>query len=404
MKGGFKAIKVTDHVYWVGAIDWAIRDFHGYQTNRGTTYNAYLILADKITLIDTVKAPFINELFSRISSVVKPEDIDYVVSNHSEMDHSGCIPATAGLIKPEKIFASKNGALALDGHYGMGDKITAVKDGETLDLGGANLTFVETKMIHWPDSMFTYMAEDGGVLFSQDGFSMHLASSERFADEICGDVVRWEAAKYYANILLPLSGRIADLLKKVDGMGLEIGAIAGDHGPIWRGDLDTIIGWYSEWAGRKLKKKAVVVFDTMWQSTAAMARAVCEGLTGEGVSVKVMPLGASHRSNVATELLDAGALIVGSPTLNNNMFPTVADCLTYIKGLKPGGLVGAAFGSYGWSGEAVKQVEEILKSMNVRLVGEGVRSRYVPDGEMLERCNQLGKAVAEELKATLSGE
>lgn len=397
MKEQFKATKVTDHIYWVGAIDWAIRNFHGYATTRGTTYNAYLVLADKITLIDTVKAPFRDEMLSRIASVIEPATINYIISNHSEMDHSGCLPEMIEVVKPEKVFASENGVKALSQHFHMDREIVAVKDGESVSLGNINLSFMETRMLHWPDSMFTYLVEEQ-LLFSQDAFGMHLASTERFDDEIDDDILEYEAAKYYANILLPFSSFVTRLLEKLGSVGTPIKIIAPDHGPVWRKSIHWIIDLYSRWAAQKRMRKAVVTYDTMWQSTALIARGICDGLVSNGVNAKVMPLQSCHRSDIATEILDAGALMVGSPTLNNNVFPTVADVLTYLKGLKPRNLIGAAFGSYGWSGEAVKHIQEVLREMKVELVGEGINVRYVPDEDALAECFSLGALVAEKLK------
>jgi flavorubredoxin len=392
----FKAIKISDKVYFVGAIDWSIRDFHGYSTNRGTTYNAYLILADKITLIDTVKAPFRDELISRIASVVDPEKIDYIISNHSEMDHTGCLPEVIKTVKPEKVFTSKIGAKTLAEHFKLENEITAVNDGESISLGNMNLTFFEARMLHWPESMFSYLSEQG-LLFSQDAFGMHLAASERFADEIDQRLLEHEGAKYFANILLPFSSFVIKLLEKMDRLSLTIKMLAPDHGPIWRKDVTRMPELYSGWAAQKPTNKAVIAYDTMWGSTAAMARAIGEGLVSGGASVKLMPLKSSHRSDVATEILDAGAFVVGSPTINNNMFPTVADLLYYIKGLKPQNLIGSAFGSYGWSGEATGQIEDILKGMNVELADHGVRIKYVPYEEELKQCYHLGNLIAKKL-------
>ena len=398
MSKPFKAIKVTDNVYWVGAVDWGIRDFHGYLTDRGTTYNAFLVVADKITLIDTVKPPFESELLARIASVVDPKEVSYVVSNHAEMDHSGSLEGVIEALQPEKVFASSMGSKALKEHFHLDHEIVAVKDGESLSLGNLSLTFLETRMLHWPDNMFSYMAEEN-LLFSQDAFGMHLATSERFADEIDESILEYEGAKYFANILLPMSALVTKLLKKVEELNLPIDIIACDHGPIWRQDLSKITGWYSKWAQQKPTNKAVVVFDTMWFSTAKMAEAVAEGLMAGGAQPKLMPLKSNHRSNVATEILDAGALVVGSPTLNNNMYPTVADLLTYLKGLKPKNLVAAAFGSYGWSGEAVGQVKGMLEEMKIDLVNEGLRVKFVPDSDALQQCYDLGLQVAEKVKS-----
>ena len=397
MTDTFKAVKISEHVHWVGAIDWSITDFHGYSTDRGTTYNAYLLIADEPILIDTVKAPFKGELLSRIASVINPQDISYIISNHSEMDHSGCLAELIKLVKPKKVFASVNGKKALNEHFQLGEKITAVKDGESIGLGSAKLTFMETRMLHWPDSMFTYFANDS-LLFSQDAFGMHLATSERFADQLDEGVLEYEATKYYANILMPYSPLVSKLLEKVGGLNIDIKTIAPDHGPIWRKRLDRIMELYSKWAEQKPTMKAVVAYDTMWQSTAIMAQAIGEGLCVGGAEVKLMSLSSRHRSDVATELLDTGALLVGSPTINNQIFPTVADLLFYLKGLKPKNLIGGAFGSYGWSGEAVKQIMEVLVEMKVKPVGEGIRVKYVPDREALEKCYSLGVLTSERLK------
>jgi len=393
MENVYKAVKVADKVYWVGAVDWGLREFHGYATTRGTTYNAYLVLAEKITLIDTVKAPFQDELLARIASLVDPRRIEYIVSNHSEMDHSGCLPQVMRAVQPQKVFASPMGVKALAGHFHLKEGIEAVKDGQTLSLGDMELTFVETRMLHWPDSMVSFLSKQN-VLFSQDAFGMHLASGARFADELPPDVMDYEAAKYYANILMPMSSLVIKLLERLPKLGLPVAIIAPDHGPIFRKDLDWILQRYAGWADRKPANKAVVTYDTMWGSTARMARAITEGLIAGGTRVVLMPLGANHRSDVVTELLDAGALLVGSPTLNGGMLPTVADLLTYLKGLRPTKLVGAAFGSYGWNGKAVGQIAAVLDEMGVERTGDGLEVNYVPDEESLARCVALGARVA----------
>jgi len=396
MKDVYSAIKVTDNVYWVGAIDWTIRDFHGYTTPHGSTYNAYLVMADDITLIDTVKAPFKDEMLSRIKSVVDPSKIKYIISNHSEMDHSGCLNEIIDFIKPEKVFASTTGVKTLKELFHDQHEIIAVKDGDKLSLGNMELTFMETRMIHWPDSMFTYLAADE-LLFSQDAFGMHLASFERFADEIPAATLEYEGATYYANIVLPYSPIVLKALDKVAASGLKIKIIAPDHGPIWRKDIGRIIELYKQWALQKPTAKAVVVYATMWHSTEKMAEAISESLAQAGVKVKLFSMNETHRSEVVYEVLDAGALIVGSPTLNNNILPQMADVMTYLKGLKPANLIGAAFGSYGWSGESVKHLEETLKEMKVEIAAESISVKHVPDSDVLEKCHEMGKTIAAQL-------
>lgn len=396
----FNAIKITDRIYWVGAIDWALREFHGYSTERGTTYNAYLVMADTPVLIDTVKKPFCDEMFSRIASVIDPKSIRYIVSNHSEMDHSGSLPLAVERIQPEKIFASAKGVEHLRLHFHDSLDLTAVKERETLSLGNATLAFMETRMLHWPDSMFTYLVEDG-VLFSQDGFGMHLASTERFDDELDPGILEYEAKKYYANIVLPFAPMVNAALKKAAELKLNL--IAPDHGPVWRKDIAKVVDWYAQWAAQKPGNKALLIYDTMWESTAKMAAAVEDGLLGEGAKVKVMRIRESHRSHVATEMLDAGALLVGTPTLNNGLYPTVADALAYLRGLRPKNRIGATFGSFGWGGEAPKLAADILADMRVELVAEPLRVQFVPDKQALLQCRDLGLLVAQRLRQKVSG-
>ncbi len=396
MSHHFQAVKVSERVWWVGAIDWTIRDFHGYGTPRGTTYNAYLVLGEKPILIDTVKKPFLEELLSRIRSVVKPEEIAYIISNHTEMDHSGSLPEMIELCQPEKVFASVKGVENLSYHFDLPVEITPLKDGDSLNLAGLNFTFLETRMLHWPDSMFSYFAEEK-ILFSSDAFGMHLASSERFDDELDEAVMEWEAKKYYANIILLYSPLVLKLLERVGNLGIEIKIIAPDHGPIWRSKISWILELYKKWAEHQPTKKAVVVYDTMWKSTEKLARAIEEGLSSEGIEVKVMKLRESHRSDVITELMEAGAIAVGSPTLNNNLFPTVADFLTYMKGLRVKPLAGVAFGSYGWSGESVRLLKKWLEEMKIELAGE-FSCQFVPKEKDLEEAKALGKKLAQRLR------
>jgi len=397
MLGVYKAVKLSDKVYWVGAIDWTIRDFHGYTTKRGSSYNAYLILADKVTLIDTVKAPFKDELLARIASVVDPGDIDIIVSNHSEMDHSGCLREIIDLVRPEKVYASAMGVKTLKELFHDDVSVTAVKDGETISLGNMNLSIMETRMLHWPDSMISYLREEE-ILFSQDAFGMHLASSERFDDEIDPAVLKYEGATYFANILLPYANLIGRLTEKLTASDWALKLIAPDHGPVWRKDLSGVIADYRLWAGQKPRMKAVVAYGTMWHSTEAMARHIGEGIASGGVAVKMMSMDAFHRSDFAYEVLDAGALVVGSSTLNNNLLPGMADILTYLRGLRPANLIGTAFGSYGWSGEAAGQIMEFLKELKVEPVGDILRVKHRPDREALAGCTALGEAIGRELR------
>jgi len=393
------AIPVAPNLYWVGAIDWAVRNFHGYTTQRGTTYNAYLLIDEKVTLFDTVKKGFEHELLTRIASVIEPTKIDYVISNHAEPDHSGTIREIVAAVKPEKVFASPMGQKALARHFGdIGCPITAVMDGEKLSLGRRTVQFFETRMVHWPDSMFSYLIEDR-ILVSQDAFGMHLATTERFDDELPWDLLERMSADYYANIITLYSPQVVKLLERVAAAGLTFSLVLPDHGPVWRDmtRFGVMIENYKKWSSRRLVRKAVVVYDTMWRATEKMAAAVVDGIREEDVRAEVLVLAGASRSDVASAMLDAAALVVGTPTLNNDLFPSLADALTYVRGLKFATPLGAVFGSYGWSGEGTAKAKEYLTSMGCTVVGE-VKTQYAPDREALAACRTLGRTVAAKVK------
>jgi len=391
-----KPVEISKDIYCLSAIDWNIRDFHGYSTYKGTTYNAYLILDDKITLIDTVKKQFADDLIDGISQVIDPKKIDYVVSNHTEMDHSGGLPRVMHKVGEDKpLYCSQMGQKNLSKHFPQKWNYQPVKSGGELSLGNRTLTFLETRMLHWPDSMFSYMKEEN-ILFSSDAFGQHYAGLERFDDQI-GEAIMPHARKYFANILLPYSPLILKLVDSVTEMGLELDMLCPDHGIIWRKDPGRIINSYVEWSQQKPKRKALVIYDTMWHSTEKMATTLVEALGEEGVDAKPIHLRSWHRSDVLTEVIDAGAIIIGSPTLNNGIFPTVSDFLTYMKGLKPKNKVGVAFGSYGWSGEAVKLINEHLEAMQFDVVDPGLKVQFVPDNKCIEACQKLGKKIARAL-------
>lgn len=401
----FTAIKISDRVYWVGAIDWALRNFHGYQAEAGSTYNAFLILGEEPILVDTVKEAFFDEMVSRIRSVIDPKKIVHLISNHSEMDHSGALLKAMALISPKQILASKMGHQGLRAHFHFDEKITEITQGEQMTLGDTQLTFLETRMLHWPDSMFTFVHNDG-VLFSQDAFGMHLATSQLFADKHDRYILRKEAGSYYANILMPYAKLVSKLLSSPLLDKLDIKLIAPDHGPLWRNskDVQWILDLYKQWSVPRYYQKAVIVYDTMWQSTAKMASVIADGVMSEGVEVKLLPMSGSYRSDIADELLEAGAFLVGTPTLNKQMFPTIADMLCYIKGLEPKSLLAQAFGSYGWNADGASQVQTILKEMGLTMVNdEPLNVQYVPQEKDLELCHKIGQTVAKRLIDMKSG-
>jgi flavorubredoxin len=391
-------IEILKDIHWVGAIDWNIRDFHGYSINQGTTYNAYLVMDEKVTLFDTVKKGFEAELLDHISRIIEPSRIDYLVVNHVEMDHSSLVPEVVDLVKPEKLFCSERGHKALLSHFHREDlPYEIVKTGDTISLGKRTVQFIETRMLHWPDSMFSYIRDDR-LLISSDAFGQHLATSERFDDEVDLSMLLGHAAKYYANIILPYSNLVQKLLFQVKEIDLKLDMIAPDHGLIWRRNASKILECYNEWSQQKSKPKALVIYDTMWHSTEMMAKAILDGLVQEGISTKVFDLATNHRSDIITEVLDAGALVIGSATLNNGMLPRMADLLHYMKGLRPAHKIGVAFGSYGWSGEAMKLINTSMEEMKFRIIDPGINVRYVPTPEDLEKCVELGRKVGKALK------
>jgi flavorubredoxin len=384
--------KIAADIYDVGVTDWNIRDFHGYSTELGTTYNCFLIVDDKIALIDTVKKEFSDQLIDHIERIVDPRRIDFVISNHTEMDHSGGLPRVMHRIGDDKpVFCSKMGHKNLTQHFRQKWNYHPVSSGDELKLGKRTLRFLETRMIHWPDSMFTYLKEDK-ILFSSDGFGQHYAGSEKYDDEL-GAEIMLHAKKYFANILLLYAPHIQKLLDQVLSLGLEIEMICPDHGIIWRKEPGKIIDAYMRWCKQEPKQKAVVIYDTMWHSTELMAEAIVSGISREGVAAKPFHLRKWHRSEVMTEVFDAKAIVVGSPTLNNGLFPSLADFLTYMKGLKPLNKIGAAFGSYGWSGEAVKLINKELEAMKFEILDPGLRIQYVPDKTAIETCYEFGRKI-----------
>ena len=398
-----KPIELAKNVYWVGAIDWITRDFHGYSTNRGTTYNAYLIIDEKVTLIDCVKKQHKSDLLHRIRNIIDPEKIDYIVVNHVEMDHSGSLPDMVELIKPEKVICSKMGHKAILKHFHQSDwPFHIVTPGEEMSLGEKTLSFLETRMLHWPDSMFTYIKEDE-ILFSSDAFGQHLATSERFDDEVNQDVLMFECAKYYANILTLYSPLVKKLIAKVQEMNLPIKMIAPDHGVVWRTNPGKILEAYSRWCVHEGRGNALIIYDTMWKSTEMMAKAVADGLQDEGIGYKLIDLQVNHRSDVMTDVLEASAIILGCSTLNNGMLPRMAGFLMYMRGLRPTNKIGAAFGSYGWSGEAVKLMNAAMKEMKFTICHEGQRVQYVPEHPELGECIELGRTVGRTLNDFLAG-
>jgi flavorubredoxin len=391
-------VQVAEDLFWVGVVDWNLRDFHGYTTSRGGTYNSYLIVDEKTALVDTVKYQFLGELVEKISEIVDPEKLDYVVVNHIEQDHSSSFPEIMKLAKNATVLATQKGKEGLIKHYGeIPNEIKVVKTGDEVKLGKRTLRFIEVPMIHWPDSMMTYMVEDG-ILLSNDAFGQHYATSQRFDDEVDEHFLMEEMAKYFANILMPLTTLISRKLDEITQMGIPLNMICPSHGLIWRANPMKAVRAYLDWCkGFANKPKVVVVYDTMWGSTDKMARAVVEGIRSTGAEAKLMKLRATELADVVTEILDCKAVIVGSPTLHNEVFPTVSGFMTYISGLRPKGKIWGFFGSYGWGGGAVKKMIQIANEAKFEVHESSMEVKYIPTKEELEKCVEFGKEIASKI-------
>jgi len=390
-----RPVKIKDGVYWVGSIDWDLRNFHGYLTQRGSTYNAYLILDEKIVLVDTVKQYLFEEMLSRIKQIVDPSLIDYVVSNHVEMDHSGSIPKIMQITSKAKVVTSSQGEKGLRRHFKKDWDFLTVNSGKVINIGKRSLKFFLTPMVHWPDNMVTYIPEEK-ILLSNDAFGQHIANAKRFDDEIGWDILYKESAKYYANIVFPYDKQVKKVLATLSGLNIEI--IAPGHGTIWRTYVPKILGCYQKWANNESEKRVLIVYDTMWNSTRKIAYSLQEGLESEDIPVTMRALKTNHISDILTDVLFSRAILVGSPTLNNGMLPTVGAFLTYLKGLRPKKRIGFSFGSYGWGGQAVKEIENIMENIGWEIPLESINIQYIPDGGELSKAKNIGQKLGKIIK------
>lgn len=388
-----KLTEIAKNIYDVGVQDWAVRDFHGYQTEKGATYNSYLIMDEKITLIDTVKAPFAEDLLHNISQVTPLENIAYIVINHVEPDHSGAMPALAKACPNAKFIISMAGKNEAIQHYGDIFDFEVVKDGHTLNIGEHTLTFAMMTMLHWPDNMATYCEEEK-LLFSNDAFGQHYATSKRFDDLVDQGVLYYEAKKYFANILWPYARLIDKAIAKIAGFDIRI--IAPSHGVIWRTNASEIIDLYSKWGRGVCDGSLVIAYDSMWGGTEKIARAIARGAQRAGVEVKVFKMSNTPNSTVSTEVFTCSGLLVGSPTLNSGMLPTIGSLLVYLKGLNPVGKKVATFGTFGWAGGAQKDMEEILLKFNKEVMPP-FQCKWTPQAANIEAAEQYGYDFAQEL-------
>ncbi len=393
--------RITDKVTWVGKVDWELRKFHGdeYSTHRGSSYNSYLIKDKKNVLIDTVWQPYDKEFVQKLKEEIDLQKIDYVIANHGEIDHSGSLCALMREIPDVPVYCTANAVKSLKGQYHQNWNFVTVKTGDTLDLGETKLTFVEAPMLHWPDTMFTYMSGDN-ILFSNDGFGQHFASETLFNDSVDPHDLETEALKYYANILTPFSMMVTKKIKEILGYNLPLSMICPSHGVIWKQNPLQIVDKYLQWAGDYQEKQVTIIYDTMWNATRKMAEAIAEGMSAEAPSlcVKLFNTAKTDKTDVIAEIFKSKAVLVGSSTINNGILYSTAGMLELMRGLKFKGKKAAAFGSYGWSGEAVKMINEELKKSGFTLLDEeGIRSNWVPDEAAAEKLREYGAELAKKL-------
>lgn len=396
------AVELKPGIYWVGAVDWAVRDFHGYVTPRGSSYNNYLVLDDDITLLDGVKREFTEVSIKRIKSLTDPGKIKNIVVNHIEPDHSGSLGEIMKLAPQAAVYITEKGRKGLERYFETASwNINVVKTGDELKTGKRTLLFIETPMIHWPDSMMTYIREDR-ILVSQDGFGQHLASAQRFDDEFTaaasGAELEDAVRDYYANILMPLGTIIKRKIQEIQKMGLEIDMIAPDHGVIWRKEPQKVIQMYLDMIDGKADERVVIIYETMWHSTEEMAYTLQDGIKAEGVDCKVIKLRATSVSIAVKEFWRARGCLVGSPTLNNTVFPGVGEFLVYLKGLRPKNRIVSAFGSFGWGGGAVKEILETFNNMGLETVEPGLQVNYRASLEDEKKCYEFGRNFARAIR------
>ena len=384
--------ELSNNVHWVGFIDWSVRDFHGYRTERGSTYNAYLVSGEKLALIDTVKAPYVGELLERVRSRVALTQIDYIVCNHAEPDHAGGLDVVLAACPQATVVCNKKCADALGLHFNTTQwKFQIVKDGETLDLGGRTLQFFDTPMVHWPESMVTYLVEEQ-MLFSMDAFGQHYATSRRFDDEIPLSVALTEAQTYYANIVMPYGRPVAAALAKLGTLPLKM--IAPSHGVVWRSHIPKIMAAYQDWMVCKANRKVVIAYASMWNSTRVMAETMAAGALESDVDVRLVDIDTVHDTDIVSMALDCACLAFGSPTLNQGIMPRMAAALTYLRGLRPTGKSGLVFGSYGWAAGGIDELVRYQQAMQITPLCEPIKSKFRPNEAMLQQCREAGWLLA----------
>lgn len=390
-------IKVKNNVTWIGKIDWELRKFHGdeYSTNKGSTYNSYLIKEQKTALVDTVWKPFSKEYVNNLEKEIDLNQIDFIIANHAEMDHSGALPLLMEKIPDKQIYCTANGIKSLKGHYHKDWNFHPVKTGDKIDLGGKELIFIEAPMLHWPDSMMCYLTKDN-ILFSNDAFGQHYASEYMFNDLVDQNELFNECIKYYANILTPFSKLIVKKIKEVLELKLPVDLICTSHGVIWRDNPTQIIEKYLEWANAYQENQITILYDTMWNGTRIMAESIAKGIKNKDskVNIKLFNTSKSDKNDIITEIFKSKTILVGSPTINRGVQTSIASIMEEIKGLKFIDKKAAAFGCYGWSGESVKLITEDLKEAGFEIINDGLKSLWNPDEDAIKECVVFGEEIA----------
>ncbi len=388
---------ITDKVKWVGSVDWELRKFHGdeYSTWKGSSYNSYLIRDKKIALIDTVWGPFDKQFVNNLREQIDLKDIDYIIANHAEVDHSGALPELIRHIPDTPIYCTANGVKSLKGYYHEDWNFVTVKTGDSLDLGSTKLIFVEAPMLHWPDSMFSYLTGEN-ILFSNDAFGQHYATESLYNDKVDTAELYAEALKYYANILTPFSKHVLRKIDEVLGFELPVDMICPSHGVIWRENPIQIIEAYKKWADSYQENQVTIVYDSMWGATGNMANAIADGIRTQDpdITVKLYNAAKEDKNDIITEIFKARTVLVGSSTINKGVLNSIAGLLETVKGLKFTGKNAAAFGSYGWFAESVKHISKLLKESGFNVLNEGVTAQWMPDEEAISRCKEYGKDIA----------
>lgn len=393
--------KITKKVTWVGKIDWSLRKFHGEElsTHKGSSYNAYLIRDKKTVLIDTVWQPFAKEFIDELKKEIDLNEIDYIIANHGEIDHSGALPELMKHIPNTPIYCTGNGIKSLKGHYHENWNFVQVKTGDVLDIGDSKLTFIEARMLHWPDTMFTYMSGDN-ILFSNDGFGQHFATEPMFNDLVNKENLYYEAIKYYANILTPFSMFVKKKIEEILSFNLPLDIICPSHGVIWRDSPVQIVEKYMKWADAYQENQITLIYDSMWHGTRRMAEYIGEGIRAadKDVTIKIFNAGNTDKNDILTEVFKSKAVLVGSPTINKGISYAIMGILEMMKGLAFKNKKAAAFGAYGWSGESVKIINDELSNAGFAIVKEPIKELWNPDEEALQRCKEFGISFAENIK------